>query len=388
MFRSMDAKPPRLVSLDVFRGITIVLMIIVNSPGNASTYAWLQHAIWHGCTLADLVFPFFVFIVGVSVGYATSHPTWLRAPVRIKAGQGHAHVHGHYTTLTQRLLAISKRTLIILVLGLFLNAFPHHFDFATLRYFGVLQRIAICYFFSAVLCLTTRVRTQFFIMLGLLMGYWFLMTCWGGSEPFTPAGNVGAFVDRLIFSPAHLYGKVFDPEGFLGTLPAIATALLGNLTGYWLRSQYAEHEKVQGLFSMGILLVMCGGMWGMTFPINKSLWTSSYVLWTGGWALIVLAGCYWLIEIKKLTKWAWPFKVFGVNAITAYMLHVFVLKLQAMILISKPDGTSENLRLFLTEKLFGWTTLANASLLYALSGVLFWFLVMWVLYRRKIFIKV
>lgn len=148
-------RSPRLLSLDVFRGITIVLMILVNSAGNSSSYAWVQHSIWHGCTLADLVFPFFVFIVGVSVVYATPHSS---------------------DPIAKSLLKISKRTLLIFVIGLLLNAFPHHFDFVTLRYFGVLQRIAICYFFSAILCLTTSIRTQFFTLLGLVIGYWLIMT--------------------------------------------------------------------------------------------------------------------------------------------------------------------------------------------------------------------
>lgn len=199
---------------------------------------------------------------------------------------------------------------------------------------------------------------------------------------------MAAYIDRFIFSSSHLYKADFDPEGALSTMPAIATALLGNLTGYWLRSPYVVQIKVLGLFFAGFILVMLGWIWGIWFPINKSLWTSSYVLWTGGWALLLLGACYELIEIKKLTKWSWAFKVFGVNALAVYVLHVFVLKLQAIIIIPKADGTSQNLRLFLTERLFGWATLPNASLLYALSGVLFWFLVMWALYRKKIFIRV
>jgi predicted acyltransferase len=371
---------PRLLSLDVFRGITIAGMILVNTPGNATSYAWLQHAVWHGCNLADLVFPFFIFILGVSVVFSSPYESSLDAAQR---NQGSHLQHFH---------KILKRTLIIFSIGLFLNAFPNHFSFDAIRVFGVLQRIAICYFFAATLCLTTQVRTQAFIIVGILIGYWLLMAFMPvpgyGSGQFTPEGNFAAYIDRLIFSSAHLYGKVFDPEGMLSTLPAIATALLGNLTGHWLRTNQPAPIKLRGLLLAGVLCLLAGWAWGSFFPINKALWTSAYVLWTAGLALLLLGFCYGTIEIKQWKSWSRPFEVFGVNAILAYTLHVLFFKIQLMIKISTQAGTTENLRAFLTEHLFGWASLPNASLLYALTGVLFWWVVMWLLYQKRIFIKV
>lgn len=219
----------RLLSLDVFRGISIALMILVNSPGNNTVYPLLNHSAWNGCTFADLAFPFFVFIMGVSLVFSLSKARELGVPI------------------DELIVKIFKRTIILILIGFFLNAFPYHFHFSTIRVFGVLQRIAICYFFTAILFLTTRIRTQFLIMSVLLIGYWLLMTMVPvpdfGANNLSQEGSLAAYIDHLFFSSEHLYGKVFDPEGFLSTLPAIATALLGSLTGYWLISNPSEKNK-------------------------------------------------------------------------------------------------------------------------------------------------
>lgn len=365
---------PRLLSLDVFRGITIALMILVNSPGNQTAYACLNHSIWNGCTLADLVFPFFIFIVGVSLVFSLGKQLAEGVP------------------LNEIIIKVAKRTFIIFLLGLFLNAFPRHFDFESLRIFGVLQRIAICYFLAALLFLTTRIRTQALIALALLICYWLIMTYIPvpgfGADILTPAGNLAAYLDRLVFSSAHLYGKVFDPEGILSTMPALATTLLGNLTGAWLCSKSNKHVKLMGMLIAGLVSCSIGWIWGYYFPINKALWTSSYVLWTGGLALLLLALCYGLIEIQNWRRWSTPFIIFGTNAIAAYFLHIFFLKIQAIIHVQRIDGSPGNLRIYITEHLFGWASLPTASLLYALSYTLFWLLILWVLYRNKIFIKI
>lgn len=365
----------RLLSLDVFRGFTIALMILVNSPGNQSPYSWLEHSPWNGCTLADLVFPFFVFIVGVSSVFSLSKAREL----------------GHLT-MNQLMLKILKRSLIIFLIGLGLNAFPNHFDFATLRILGVLQRIAICYFFSSILFLTTSPRVQSLIIVGLLVGYWLLITQavvpGYGAGQLTLEGNFAAYFDRILLSPAHLYGKFYDPEGFLSTFPAIATALLGNLTGVWLLSNRHQVQKFKGLIFAGILALIIGWFWSLFFPINKTLWSSSYVLWTGGYALLILAFCYWLIEMKGRKRWSKPFEIFGANAMAAYVLHVLFLKIQAVIRITQPGGESVNLKTFICNFLFGWTTPANAALLYALVYTLFWLVILTILYRKKIFIKI
>lgn len=359
----------RILSLDVFRGLTIALMILVNSPGNNTAYAWLEHSTWDGCTLADLVFPFFIFIIGVSCVLSLSK----------------ARERG---LSTQQLLPkIIKRSILIFLIGLFLNAFPYHFDWASIRIVGVLQRIALCYFFTAWLFLKTSVRAQAFIIMAILIGYWFVLTLFSAPH-YGVENNVAAYVDRLFFGPAHLYLKTSDPEGILSTLPALATALIGNLTGVWLLANTSKQHKLAGMIAAGSLVLGIGFIWGLWLPINKALWTSSYVLWTGGLALLLLAGCYGLIEMKGWTAWSKFFEIFGVNALAAYVLHVFFLKVQMMVTISLPDHGSQNLKLFITESLFGWASLANASLLYALSYTLFWFIVLAFLYRKKIYIRI
>ncbi len=361
MMVNNDQKHRRLISLDVFRGITVALMIIVNSPGNQAPYVWLDHSVWDGCTLADFVFPFFIFIVGVSIAFTLS-----------KARDKHL-------SFSPLFLKILKRSITLFLIGLLLNAFPHHFDFTTLRVFGVLQRIAICYFIASVLFLTTRLSTQASIMMGLMIGYWLVMTILPlpsiGVHDLTPEGNFAAYLDRQLFSSTHLYGKVFDPEGLLSTLPAIATTLLGNLTGAWLLSTHTPNQKLMGMTIAGFFALIIGWLWGLWFPINKSLWTSSFVLWTGGFALILLACCYWLVEIKSWRKWSRPFEILGINAMLAYVLHIFFLKIQAMISLPRVDGSPGNLRLYITEHVFGWASLPNAALLYAFCYLILWLLI-------------
>ena len=364
----------RLVSLDVFRGITIALMVLVNSPGNQTAYPWLAHSAWNGCTLADLVFPFFIFIVGVSSVFALSK--------RREKGD----------STRALMITVVRRSLVIFCLGVLINAVPFHMEFATLRIYGVLQRIAICYFFSAWLFLSTRVWTQGVVAVVLLIAYWLLMTYVPvpgyGVDNLTPAGNLAAYLDRLVFSPAHLYEKIFDPEGLLSTLPAIGTALLGNLTGVWLLSRKTPQQKMGGMMLAGSLAMAAGWVWGLSFPINKNLWTSSFVLWTAGLALLVLAVCYGLIEIKRWRQWSKPCEIFGVNAIALYVLHIAVLRVQALIHLPRLDGSPGNLRFFITEHLFGWASLQTASLLYACSYIAFWLLIFSILYRHKIYIRI
>lgn len=366
-------KPNRLLSLDVFRGITIVLMILVNSPGNKTPYSGLEHSAWDGCTLADVVFPFFIFIVGVTLVFS------LRNARTCDFSTG------------QLVRKITQRSLLIFLMGLFLNAFPYHFDFATIRVFGVLQRIALCYFFSACLFLTTSTRTQCLIFLVLLVGYWLLFIFYPvpgfGANQLTPEANLAAYLDRSLFTVSHLYGKIYDPEGLLSTMPAVATALLGNLTGIGLCSTANQKTKLNAMLIGGALALVLGWCWSFYFPLNKALWTSSYTLWTGGLALLLLGVCYWLIEMKGLKRWSKPFEIFGVNAMAAYVLHIFFLKLQLMIAIPQQDGSPRNVRSFITEHLWGWASPQNAALFYAISYTALWFFVLYMLYRKKIYIR-
>lgn len=366
----------RLLSLDVFRGLTIIGMILVNSAGNNTAYAWISHSKWNGCTLADLVFPFFVFIVGVAVVISLTK--------RIANGE----------PINKLCREIFRRFAIIFLLGLFLNAFGHyfyHFDFA-IRVTGVLERIAICYLFAALLFVFTSIRIQALLFVIILIGYWALMNFVPvpgfGAGDLSPQGNLATYIDDMFISAAHRFRDINDPEGILSTLPAIATALLGNLTGVWLISQHSQKVKVLGMLVMGAIALVLGWIWGLWFPINKSLWTSSYVLWTGGWALWLLALFYWVIEIKNWRRWSKFFEIFGVNAIAAYFLHIFFLQIQSFVHFTNPDGTRTGLRTFLTQHLFGWASLQMASLLYAISYLLLWFVVLWILYRNKIFIKI
>ena len=365
----------RLVSLDVFRGITIAGMVLVNNPGTWSNIYWpLAHAQWHGWTPTDLVFPFFLFIVGVAIPLAFGR--------RVESGGSKRDLYWK----------IARRTLIIFALGMFLSGFPYY-PLSTIRIPGVLQRIAVCYFFAAIIFLKTRVRTQVIIAIALLLIYWLLMTRLHApgfsTGDLSKEGSLASFIDRTVFGP-HVWrqAKVYDPEGLLSTIPAIATTLFGVLTGQWLRTDKSPYEKVAGLFAAGASCVVIGWCWNPFFPINKALWTSSYVFFTGGLALEFLALCYWIIDIKKYQAWARPFVVFGVNAIALFVGSGLMARLLGLIML--PWGDSQiSLQGWIFQKLFlSRAAPLHASLAYAITFVLFWLGLMWILYKRKIFIKV
>ena len=343
----------RLISLDIFRGVTIALMILVNSPGNKTPYSWLDHSAWNGCTLADLVFPFFIMIVGISSVLALTN-------LRLKN-----------SSMSTMLKKICRRSAYIFLIGLLLNAFPHHVDLSTLRILGVLQRIAICYLCSALLFFTTKIQTQAMIMLVLLLGYGCLMVY----TPLTLDNNLAGYLDQLILTPGHLYTSTFEPEGLLSTLPAIATVLLGNLIGYLLTTQQTKKQHLQWMLISSLVLIFLGWIWSFALPINKALWSSPYVVWTAGLALLVFSAIYFLIEIKHWVRWSTPFDLLGRHALLVYILHVLFLKIQACITIHSAEGTVINLRLYLTAVLFDYFTPENAALCYAVSYTMLWLLV-------------
>ncbi len=361
----------RLVSLDVFRGITIAGMILVNNPGTWEHIYWpLQHASWHGWTPTDLVFPFFLFIVGIAIPLAFAN--------RLERGGSRRDLY----------IKIVKRTVIIFAIGLFLNGFPY-FALAEYRIPGVLQRIAVCYFFASVIFLNTKVRTQIAITIGLLIFYWALVKLVPApgfaAGDLTKEGSLPSFVDRVVLGK-HVWSqaRVYDPEGILSTIPAIATTLMGVLTGHWLRTEKTRYEKTAGMFVAGAVCVALGWAWNSFFPINKALWTSSYVLFTGGLALQFLAFCYWLIDIKGYRRWAKPFEVFGLNAIALYVVAGLMASLLGEI---KLGGTP--LGAWIYNTLFAsWASPVNASLAFAISFVLVCLGLMWILYHRKIFLKI
>jgi len=356
----------RLVSLDVFRGATIAAMILVNNPGNTASYWPLRHAKWNGWTPTDLIFPFFLFIVGVSLV--------LSFQSRLRRGDSTRSLVWHTV----------KRSLTIFALGLLLNGLPS-FQLATWRIPGVLQRIALTYFAAAMITLYCKTYARVLWIAVLLVGYWLLMRYVpvpgygvpGRDMPFLdPNANLAAYLDRRLMM-GHLYEGTRDPEGVLSTLPAIATTLCGVLTGQWLASNHSRLQKMARMFAVGATALVAGEVWSAWFPINKNLWTSSYVLFTAGCALLCLAICYWITDIHQHRGW-WttPFVIFGTNAIAAYVLSELV-------------GVPLRWQDYLLQHCFahGFSP-AMASLLYSLTIVGLCFLPIWWMYRRRIFLKV
>jgi predicted acyltransferase len=353
-------QPSRLLSLDAFRGLTVAAMVLVNNPGTwRAVYAPLRHAEWHGWTPTDLIFPFFLFIVGVAIPLALGR--------RIAGGAGRPQV----------VVKILRRSVIVFGLGLLLHAVPG-FDFASIRIPGVLQRIAVCYLVAALVFLWTGWRTQAALVAVLLLGYWATLTLVPvpgfGTGRLDPEGNLAAYLDRLVLGP-HIWraARVYDPEGLLSTLPAIATTLMGVLAGQWLKAAQTREAAAFGLLMAGVVGLALGELWGVWFPVNKALWTSSYAVLTAGVALIALALCYWLVEVRGVRGWTRPFVVLGVNALALF----FVSTLVARLLIAF------ELHGWLFAHLFApWAAPINASLAFAVAYLAVWFAVMWLLDRR------
>jgi predicted acyltransferase len=367
----------RLLSLDVFRGMTVALMILVNNPGDWShVYAPLLHAKWNGCTPTDLVFPFFLFIVGVSIVLALS--------AKKESGAADAAIYGK----------ILKRGAIIFGLGLLLTLYPK-FNFATMRIPGVLQRIALVYMVCSVIYLNASWRTQIWLGVGILLTYWGLMTLVPvpgvGYANLEPATNLGAWLDNLLLN-GHLWAssKVWDPEGLLSTMPAVGTGIIGMLTGEWLRTSRSHHEKLTGMFAVGAVLIFIGFAWDMIFPINKSLWTSSYVLYTGGLALQTLGMVYFLVDVLGWKAWAKPFLYYGMNALFIFVASGIFVKTLSWIKIGVDAAGKElSLQKFLYNSLFvPFLSPIHASLAWALANISLFLLVGWALYKNKIFVKV
>jgi predicted acyltransferase len=380
-----------MVSLDVFRGATIAGMILVNDPGSwGHIYPPLEHAEWNGWTPTDLIFPFFLFIIGVSLTLSFAS--------RIARG------------VTRRALVIHvvRRSALIFALGLFLNGFPD-FDLSSIRIMGVLQRIALCYLVAGLLYLLTfereadtggpvRVRANLRVMavvvVALLVGYWALMTFVPvpgyGAGHLGKDDNLGAYVDRTLM-PGHLWAEsvTWDPEGFLSTMPAIASLLIGILAGEWLRSDRRAERKALGLAAAGLVLLIVGRLLHPYFPINKNLWTSSFVLFTGGFAMLALAACYWVVDVRAWRKWTAPFLVFGMNAILAYALAALVSEVSTDFDFRTANGHETTLHGWIYDKFFiPHASPVNASLAFALFFTFAIFVLLWPFYRWKIFLRV
>jgi predicted acyltransferase len=378
------ARPGRLLSLDILRGLTIAFMILVNNNGSEAHAYWpLKHAAWNGFTPTDLVFPTFLFLVGISTVYSTA----------ARLAQG--------ATRQSLFLHVLRRAIMLYLLGLVVNSFPF-FHVHTMRFYGVLPRIAICYLIVASLyLLNPGWRSKAAVAIAALVGYWILMRFvpvpgFGIPTHDIPLldrdANLTAWLDRQIFSASHLYERTRDPEGLLSTIPALATAILGLLTGIWLRTLRPLKERAVGIAMAGISGVLLGGLWNLTFPINKKLWTSSYVLFAGGLSLLLLALCLLIVDLRDKTpsgsahsRFLSPFLVFGTNAIAAY---VFSELLQSALSSIHPrQGIN------LQQMLYGSIAdiipnQAFASLLYSIGFVIICWIPISVLYRRSIFIKI
>ena len=402
------------MSLDVFRGATIASMMLVNNPGNwSAVYAPLLHAEWHGWTFTDTVFPFFLWIVGVAIPLSVSR--------RIEQGQSRARLFLHAL----------RRAAILFGLGLFLAVFGWFIDgslaekgfagwlhdlLTHVRIPGVLQRIAVCYLATMAIFLSTRLRGQIAWLAGLLLGYWALMQFapfpvnvhgearWV-SGLYEKGHNFSAHMDNLLLNGpvvgTHVWAtaKTWDPEGTVSTIPAIATCLFGVLAGHLLRSQRAPAEKTAWMMVAGALLLWLGLIWDLALPINKSLWTSSYAVFMAGLAMVCLGVYYWVIDVQGWRNWAKPFAIYGMNAITVFVLAGVLGRLSLAIQVG-PAENAVALKTWLYNHLCApfaspettpfpgsLASPKNASLLWALMYVTLLYLVAWGMYRKKWFVK-
>jgi len=396
----------RLTSLDVFRGLTIIGMLIVNNPGDAATaFAELRHSPWHGWTIADLIFPFFLFVVGIT--------THLSLAARRRRGDDEAAIRRQ----------ILRRGSLIFVIGLLLNWFPFYQYGALpghpqptfldhvlgrlleLRVLGVLQRIGIAYVSAAFLSWHASNRRIVWTTVVLLVGYWLAMTLLpvpgeGGAIGLRliddPARTLSAWVDRTALDWSrwrmgnHLWqeSRVFDPEGLLSTVPAIATALLGVLAGRWLGVPKSLGDRLNGLFATGALLTLAGLAWGAAFPINKNLWTSSFALFTAGVACTALATIAWLVDVRQRRRWAGPLVAFGMNPITAYVGAELTAVLVDSTIKFRVGGRLQSVHELTYDALAAWLPPALASLGYSLLFVFAWYLVLRTMQRRQVILKI
>jgi predicted acyltransferase len=361
----------RLVSLDVFRGLTMAAMVIVNNPGDWGTvYAPLLHAEWHGWTPTDLIFPFFLFIVGVSITLS-----------RKSAGWG----------------SILRRAALIFALGLFLAGYPR-FDIERWRIPGVLQRIAVCYLIAAgIYRQTSGDRRRQAVIVGsigaaLALGYWSIMMLvpapGGVAGDLTAEGNLGAWLDRAVLG-GHLWRPRWDPEGMLSTIPAITTTLLGVLAGLALGTGWTSERKAGALALGGAAAVLIGLAWGSVFPINKNLWTSSYAFFTAGLGSLLLAACYWIVDVKGWRRWTTPLVILGVNAITLFVASGLLVETLGLFGVAGPDGSEIPVNRWVYLNWFTpFAAPKNASLLYAVANLVLLFALLAWMYRRRIYLRV
>jgi predicted acyltransferase len=368
----MGKRPSRLISLDIFRGLTVAFMIIVNTPGSWEyVYAPLRHSKWHGCTPSDLVFPFFLFIVGIS------------SYLSLKK-------YGNEIN-NSSVIRIFRRIVTIFAAGLLLTIFPYFgMDYSTLRIMGVLQRIALAYGLGTVICLTVRRDYLWIVIAVILIIYWGLLAFFGGTDPYSLQTNFVLKTDLAIMGKDHLYkgfGIPFDPEGLLSTIPSVCTVIIGYFIGGMIGKGTANGNIVIRLILYGASAIGLGYLWNLVLPINKPLWTSSYVLYTAGFGMVVLAVIFLISDVLKFRKWATFFMVFGTNALFAYFLAGIWTKLMLVIKITSGDDKISLYGWFYERVCLPLAGNLNGSLLFAIIQMMLIWTATLILYRRKLFIR-
>lgn len=342
-------------------------MIFVNDPGLPDGYWQLRHTFWNGLSFADLIFPAFLFVVGVSLVFSVDR--------RLERGASRRDL----------MLVVIRRSLILFALGLVYNGFPL-IPWHRLRLMNALQRIALCYLAAASLYMFASAKARWSVVGAVLVGYWVLLRVWPANAAagwLTPEGNLASSIDRWILA-GHMLRPDFDPEGLLSTLPAIATTLFGVFAGSLLRSKRSLEEKAARLAAGGAGAFVAGLLWSVWFPINKPVWTSSFCLVTAGVAACALAALMWLVELRGARRWTVPFAALGASAIVAYFLSEGFFEFQKRAIVARPGGGMEQLRIRLCEALFGgWLSPKAASFAYSLMLCLFWLAFFTVLSRRR-----
>ncbi len=365
----------RLTSLDAFRGLTVASMMLVNNPGDwGAIYPPLEHAPWSGWTFTDTIFPFFLWIVGVAITLSTAK--------RVEQGANREKLVVH----------VLRRSVLIFLFGLFLAGFPY-FHLSHIRIPGVLPRIAVCYLIASLIFLYTKWRAQVAAILFLFATYWLLMVYFplpcAGTSRYDVNCNFGLYMDGILLN-GHMWSqtKVWDPEGVVSTLPAIATTLFGVLTGHLLRQSFLPKKKVGLLLGIAAGLFLLGELANLWMPINKSLWTVSFSLLMAGLASLEFGILYWIIDIRGYKKWATPLIIYGTNAIAVFVLSGIVGRLLGLLKVSGPDGQQQGLGEHIFQAIFApLASPINASLLYAIAFTTLFFLISWFLYWRRWFVR-